>query len=117
MYDAICRRAALLLALAMCLSLAPPGEAGAGPLDDAKAAGWIGERVDGYLGVVNPKAPGSVKSMVRNVNAKRRAKYQGIANAKSTSLQQVEMIVGEKLVNRARRGEFVMDASGRWRRR
>ena len=101
----------------MCLSLALLGEAGAGPLDDAKAAGWIGERVDGYLGVVNPKAPGSVKSMIQNVNAKRRAKYQGIANVNGTSLQAVEGIVGEKLVKRAKRGEFVMDATGRWLRK
>ena len=117
MYHAICRRAALLLALAMCLSLTPLGEAGAGPLDKAKADGWIGERVDGYLGVVNPKTPGSVKSMVQNVNATRRAKYQGIAKANRTSLQAVEAIAGDKRVNRARRGEFVMDATGRWLRR
>ncbi len=46
--------------------------------------------------------------------APRRAKYQGIADANGTSLQAVEAIVGQKLIERAQPGQYVMDASGRW---
>ncbi len=107
-------RAVLVLALSLGLSMMIAGGAHADALGDAKAAGWLGERVDGYLGVVNSAAPGDVKALAADINAKRRAKYQGIADANGTSLQAVEAIVGQKLIERARPGQYVMDASGRW---
>ena len=107
---------ALMLALALGLILAPAGPVDAGPLDEAKAAGWVGERPDGYLGVV-PGAPGHVPGLVQDINAKRRAKYQGIAEANGTSLASVEAVVGEKLIARAMPGEIVMNASGQWVRK
>ena len=104
----------LLLALALALPLA--GQARAGPLDDAKAAGWVGERPDGYLGVV-PGAPADAQGLVDDINAKRRAKYQGIADSKNTDLAAVEAVAGEKLIDRASPGEMVMDASEQWLRK
>ncbi len=92
------------------------GTALAGPLGDAKAAGWLGERSDGYLGVVS-EAPVSAAALAADINAKRRAKYQGIAAANGTSLAAVEMLVGEKLIARAKPGEIVMNANGQWVRR
>ena len=104
----------LLLALALALPLAT--QARAGPLDDAKAAGWVGERPDGYLGVV-PGAPASAQNLAQDINAKRRAKYQGVADAQGTSLAAVEAVAGEKLIGRASPGEMVMGASGQWVRK
>ena len=77
----------------------------------------VGERADGYVGIVDPSAPGGVVTMVQNINGKRRAKYQGIAAKNGTSLQAVEAIVGKKLIRRAKPGEYIMDSAGRWRRK
>ena len=107
--------AALLFALGLALSLAP-AVAEAGQLGDAKAAGWVGEQPNGYLGVV-PGAPASAEVLVSDINAKRRSKYQSVANAQGTTLQAVEIVAGEKLIGRARTGEYVMTAGGQWVRK
>ena len=106
----------LLAVFTVALALGLGGAAVAGPLDDAKAAGWLGERTDGYVGIL-PGAPTSAGTLARDINSKRRAKYQGIAAANGTSLQSVEVLVGEKLIKRATPGSFVMNANGQWVRR
>ena len=106
----------LLAVFMVFLALGLGGAALAGPLDDAKAAGWVGERTDGYIGVIGG-APASAGNLARDINAKRMAKYQGIAAANGTSLQTVEMLVGQKLIARAKPGDIVMNANGQWVRR
>ncbi|MCH7943719.1 MAG: YdbL family protein [Proteobacteria bacterium] len=108
--------AKFLTVFLFCLALGLGGAAHAGQLDDAKAAGWVGERLDGYVGVI-AGAPATATALAGTFNAKRRAKYQGIAAANGTSLQAIEILMGEKLIARARPGEIVMDASGQWVRR
>ena len=93
------------------------GAAQAGPLEDAKAAGLVGEWIDGYLGVVESGAPADVRRLVEQVNAERRAKYAEIADEQSVPVKAVAQIAGEKLVNRAGGGEYVMGANGQWRRK
>ena len=111
------RLAFTTIALAAALALVPVSAPRAQSLDAAKAAGLVGERADGYVGIVDPSAPGNVVAMVQNINGQRRAKYQGIAAKNGTSLQAVEAIVGEKLIRRAKPGEYVMDSAGRWHRK
>ena len=111
------RRLALAtIALAAAIAFAPVS-AYAQSLDSAKAAGLVGERVDGYVGIVDPAAPGDIVAMVQNINGKRRDKYQSVAAKNGTSLQAVEAIAGDKLVRRAKPGEYVMDSTGRWHRK
>jgi hypothetical protein len=86
-------------------------------LDAAKADGQIGERIDGYVGVVDASAPGDIKRLVDEVNAGREAKYAEIAAERGTSVQAVAQIAGQKLIERAARGEYVMGADGRWRQK
>ncbi|MEE9250856.1 MAG: YdbL family protein [Alphaproteobacteria bacterium] len=105
--------AALLFALGLALA---PAVAEASPLDDAKAAGWVGERPDGYLGVV-PGAPASAQALVSDINAKRQAKYESVAQSQNTDLQAVEVVAGEKLIKRAKPGEYIMTPSGQWVRK
>jgi uncharacterized protein len=93
------------------------GAAQAGPLEDAKAQGLVGERIDGYVGVVDSGAPGSVKSMVNQVNAEREAKYAEIAQKQGAPVAAVAQIAGTKLIERAPRGEYVMGADGNWRQK
>jgi hypothetical protein len=93
------------------------GPALAEPLEDAKAAGLVGERIDGYLGLVDSGAPADVKRLVEQVNAERQARYAEIANEQGVPVQAVAQIAGEKLINRAGSGEYVMGADGQWKQK
>ena len=85
----------------------------AGPLDDAKQSGTLGERGDGYLGLVDPGAPASAKSLMKEVNEKRRAQYRKIAHKNEISVDAVATEAGRKLVDRAAPGEYVRE-KGKW---
>lgn len=100
----------LLAGLLMALSAA------AMELDDAKNLGLVGELPNGYLGLVSTGSP-EAAAMLVDINAKRKAKYQEIANKQNTQLANIEKIAGEKLVNKAQsEGEYYMDESGQWKR-
>jgi uncharacterized protein YdbL (DUF1318 family) len=108
------RRFALLAAL--CLGLAP-GVAWALGLDEAKSAGQVGERVDGYVGAVQPDSSGEIRELVKRVNRGRREKYSGIATENGISVEAVAAQAGAKLVRRAPSGQWVMDSDGRWKQK
>jgi len=103
---------ALLAFATLCFAAAP--NAWADGLDAAKAAGQVGERPDGYLGLVSPSAPAAVQQLVEEVNAKRKAKYAEIAKQNGTSAAAVAALAGPKLIERTEPGQYVMDAGGRW---
>jgi uncharacterized protein YdbL (DUF1318 family) len=112
------RNAARWLALASVLVLVlAAAPALAADLDGAKAAGQVGERVDGYLGLVDADAPGDVKALVESVNAGRREKYAEIATKRNVPVDAVAAQAGAKLIERAQPGHYVMDSTGRWKRK
>ncbi|MEG3638210.1 YdbL family protein [Magnetococcus sp. PR-3] len=86
----------------------------ASPLNDAKQAGYLGEKGDGYVGLVSNNAPSSIKQLMQEINLKRRAKYRQIAGKNGTSLRSVEGIVGQKLLDRTPRGTYMLSPSGSW---
>jgi len=104
------------LAAALLLFAAAPN-AGAEDLDAARAAGWVGERPDGYLGLVGDSAPAAAKTLVEEINAKRKLKYAEIAKQNGTSTEAVAALMGAKLIERTPPGEYVMGADGRWRKK
>ena len=105
------RLAGFLLALLVSLS------AGAASLDSAKADGWIGEKPDGYIGLVRDDAPADVRALVQDVNGKRRERYQEIARQQGAPLGEVEKVGGMTAIEKTRPGHYVMDTSGRWRKK
>jgi uncharacterized protein len=105
------------LAFLVLLALALPGSASALDLEAAKTQGLVGERADGYLGVVAAKPSADVKALASSVNAQRRAKYEEIARKNGTAVDAVAALAGEKLVQRAPAGQWVTDAAGNWRRK
>jgi uncharacterized protein len=109
----VARLVALAL-LCLMLGLAP---AHAQSLDEAKAAGLVGERIDGYVGVVVANPPAEVQSLVSRINQERRARYAEIAAERGVPVEAVAQIAGQKLVERAGSGEFVAGADGRWRQK
>ena len=109
------KKIAAVLFTAGALLLAGP--AMADPLGDAKQAGLLGERMDGYLGAVKPGAPGNVVSLMNEINAKRKAEYARIAAKNGQTVEVVEKLIAAKLYEKAASGEYVMNASGQWVKR
>lgn len=113
-HDPARRRLAALLLAALAL---PATGAHAGPLDAPKAKGLIGERIDGYLGVVDPSAPADVKALVQTVNAEREARYAEIAKKRGVPTAAVAQLAGEKVIAETPPGQYVMGADGRWQKK
>jgi uncharacterized protein YdbL (DUF1318 family) len=103
--------------LVLALLAVPSGGVLADQLTDAKRTGSVGERPDGYLGLVDQNAGAEVKALVQEINAKRRAGYSAIAKKNGTSVAAVAALAGGKLVAKAPPGEYVMTSSGKWIRK
>ena len=102
--------AALLL-----LALVLPAPAVAASLEEAKAAGYVGERPDGYVGLVRQDVPDWVRQLVNEINAQRRDTYAEVAaRTPGASVREVGIIAGAKLIERAPVGHHVMNEQGQW---
>ena len=86
-------------------------------LDSAKASGLVGEANTGYLAVVQQPASAEVQSLIREVNAKRKAEFERTANSTGATLQQVAFRFYELAVQRTAPGHYYQDQSGRWIRK
>jgi uncharacterized protein len=110
------RRLRTLQATAAALLLALCASAGAMDLNQAKSAGLVGETLEGYVGLVNPSAPPEVTAMVNDVNARRRAEYQRIAQQNGIALAEVEALAAKKAIEKTRSGGWVR-LNGEWRQK
>ncbi len=99
--------ALLLTAPAWALSL----NQAMGALPEAKAAGVLGERPDGYVGVVTPQ--GDAADIARLINQARREEYQRLATENGIMLRDVEAIAGKKALQRTSPGEYIQ-LNGVW---
>lgn len=97
--------------------LAAPAQAGDPQIETAKQQGVVGERIDGYLGIVDGGADASLIRRVQDINNKRRAAYDDLAAQTGTTPEQVARITGEKLIAGAASGEYIMNDSGSWTRK
>ena len=88
----------------------------AADLNQAKRDGLIGERADGYLGLVVDSAPADVVALVADVNERRRAEYERIAKQNELALAQVQALAGKKTIEKTRAGEWIF-VNGTWRRK
>jgi uncharacterized protein YdbL (DUF1318 family) len=107
----------LLLAATAAASFSPVRIASALTLEEAKAQGLVGERPDGFVGIVDPKAPAAVRTLVEEVNAKRRRAYEEIAQKNGVPFEAVAALAGQKLIDKTPPGQWIMDAKGNWVRR
>ncbi len=96
----------------ICVGLLVAVTAFAADVDSAKSQGLIGERADGYLGVVDQSAASDVKALVRDINAKRQTEYERIASKNSISRQEVEVLAGKKTLDKTPSGGWIFRS--RW---
>jgi uncharacterized protein YdbL (DUF1318 family) len=83
-------------------------------LEEAKTRGLVGEKANGYLGMVNPMP--DVQALTTDVNEKRRQAYEEIAKRNGTQLDAVEALAGEKAILNTKPGHFV-EGPGGWKRK
>ena len=109
-------RPILFFLLAM-LSLAAPAPAQESTaIINARRAGLIGERYDGYLGVVSPNIPAELRRQVSAINIRRRSLYSGLAARKGVSPEEVGITAACSLLRRIAVGEYYLPGQGGWRR-
>ncbi|HEX8937075.1 MAG TPA: DUF1318 domain-containing protein [Sphingomicrobium sp.] len=102
--------------IVLCLFAAVPAAAQAPAVDAARAAGAVGERYDGYLGVAT-QISSAVRSQIASINIQRRSLYSRLAASKGVSPQDVGITAGCQLLSRVGVGEAYMLGDGQWRRR
>jgi len=85
----------------------------ASELTAPKNAGIIGERFDGYLGIVKDATP-EIRALVEDVNAKRKEHYKAIAVKNKQSLKDVEMIAGETAFSKTDSGNYIFTKDKGW---
>lgn len=83
-------------------------------LDEAKQQGLLGERPDGYLGLVKPSSTPETVNLMKDINNKRRDVYRGIAEKNGTAVSAVEALAGKKAIEKTPSGEFIMQPNGTW---
>lgn len=82
----------------------------------ARSAGQVGEKPDGYLGVVGAGTP-TIRSMVDDINIRRRAAYTERAVAQGSTVEQFAFTTGCNLVAQTVPGEKYMAPDGSWQTR
>lgn len=103
------KRALILTSLVLSLL---SGNALALTLNEARAQGRAGETLDGYLMALKQDA--ETRTLVNEINAARSASYQQLADSHHIPVDEVAKMAGQKLVERARPGEYVQGINGKW---
>ena len=84
---------------------------------DARTAGQVGERFDGYLGYPQAQPSVQARAQTEALNIRRRALYSDLAQRRGVSPQEVGITAGCTLLARVSVGERYLLADGRWRTR
>ena len=84
-------------------------------IEDAKSQCVVGERIDGYIGIINEGAASdALRREVRSVNQQRRAAYADLAQRNGVPESAAALATAEKLINSAPSGHCVQNESGQW---
>ncbi|MCB2068108.1 MAG: YdbL family protein [Erythrobacter sp.] len=82
----------------------------------ARAAGQVGEKMDGYLGIVGAATP-ALRAMVDDINIRRRAVYAEQAQANGATLEEYAFTAGCLAISRTTAGEMYQAPDGSWQQR
>ncbi|MFD1803505.1 YdbL family protein [Mixta tenebrionis] len=81
-------------------------------LDEARRQGRVGETLNGYL--APRQQDKETLALVKQINQGREEHYRQIAQRNRLTTAEVARIAGEKLVQRAGQGEYVLGINGQW---
>lgn len=111
------RTTKLIATLLAAASLASPALAQRDPAyAAARASGQVGEKIDGYLGIVGGGTP-ALQAIVNDINIKRRAVYSDKAKAANATLDEYALTAGCQAILATRPGEKYQAPDGSWQTR
>ncbi len=84
--------------------------------ETARESGQVGEKMDGYLGIVGSATP-ALRSMVDDINIRRRAVYAERAQAEGATLEEYALTAGCLSISRTKPGEKYQAPDGSWQTR
>lgn len=82
----------------------------------ARSAGQVGERMDGYLGIVVAETP-VLRRIVNDINIKRRAVYSERAKATNATIEEYAFTAGCQAILATVSGEKYQAPDGSWQTR
>lgn len=82
----------------------------------ARAAGEVGEKMDGYLGIVGAETA-ELRRIVNDINIKRRAVYSERAQATNATLEEYALTAGCQAILATKPGEKYQAPDGSWQTR
>jgi uncharacterized protein YdbL (DUF1318 family) len=99
------------------VSLPAPASAQRDPAyEAARQSGQVGEKMDGYLGVVGSQ-PASIQNLVADINRQRRENYTQRAQTQGATLEEYALTQGCILIARTAPGEKYQAPDGSWQTR
>lgn len=84
-------------------------------LESARDQGFVGERLDGYVGIVKD-APG-VSALIGDINAKRKTEYQKISAKNGQPVDVVAKIAAQTIIGKLKSGHYYQAPDGSWKRK
>ncbi|EAR20633.1 YdbL family protein [Nitrococcus mobilis] len=106
-----------ILLLGIAVIAAAPAALAQPSLAEAKTQGLVGERLDGLTGIVTGEPSPAIRQLVERVNEQRLAEYRRVAQETDAPLPAVQARAGRQIIQRLPKGQYFMDAAGRWRQR
>lgn len=85
----------------------------AGGLQDARAAGQVGEKLTGFAEALDGAA--ETKALVADVNAKRRAEYARISKENGQTVDVVGQIAAQEIIGKLPSGAKYQGSDGSWK--
>lgn len=94
------------------------GEGQETTIRDLKAMGLVGERFDGYIGIVVPEVDEEIRLKVEKMNNERRQQYEEIASQmEGVTGNDIERQAGEAFLEREKVGFFILLEDLGWQRK
>ena len=107
----------VLAAAIAALAVASPAQAQRDPADAAaKASGQIGEKTDGYVGIVSG-GTAQLRAVVDDINIKRKAGYAEKAKQQHATIEEYAFTSGCLLIAQTKAGEKYQAPGGSWQTR
>lgn len=117
MHTTIGKRLIPLALVAALGTLAAPALAQRDPAyNAARTGGQVGEKMDGYLGIVGSATP-ALRAMVDDINIKRKAVYAQKAQAQHATVEEYAFTSGCLLIAQTKAGEKYQAPDGSWQTR
>lgn len=84
-------------------------------LHQARGAGQVGEKADGYVTALSSTA--EVKALVADVNAKRSVEYTRISKENGQPVDVVAKLAAQQIITNLKAGESYQGTDGAWKKR